>query len=96
MEIFQMTNDELNNLLEAVAGVLIRCFVLSVIVLLIMFFFTMAAADWAYSIHSRWFRIDRSSFDTIWYCWMGVVKMIAFMFFLFPYVSIKLVLKKRQ
>jgi hypothetical protein len=96
MEAFEMTNDELNNLLEATAGVLIRCLVLSVVVLLIWFFFAVAAADWAYSIHSRWFRIDRSSFDTIWYCGMGIVKLIAFMFFLFPYVSIKLVLKKRR
>ena len=90
-----MTNDELNNLLEAVAGILIRCLLLSVLVLWIWFFFAIAAGDWAYGIHARWFRIDRSSFDVIWYCWMGVVKMIAFMFFLFPYVSIKLVLKKR-
>ena len=91
-----MTNDELNNLLEATAGVLIRCFLLCVLVLLIWFFFAVAAADWAYGIHSRWFRIDRSSFDAIWYGGMGIVKLIAFVFFLFPYISIKLVLKKRQ
>ncbi len=91
-----MTNDELNNLLDAAAGVFLRCLLLSICVLLIWFFFFVFAADWSYSIHSRWFRIDRSSFDTTWYCGMGIVKLIAFMFFLFPYVSIKLVLKKKQ
>jgi hypothetical protein len=96
MEVFEMTNDELNNLLEATAGVLLRCFLLSVLVLLIWFFFTVAAADWIYNIHSRWFQIDRSRFDVIWYCGMGIVKLIAFIFFLLPYISIKLVLKKRQ
>ena len=91
-----MTKDEQNNLLDAVAGILLRCFVLSFCLLLLWFVLYLLAADWAYSIHSRWFEIDRHNFDVIWYCGMGILKIAAFLFFLFPFVSIKLILRKKK
>ena len=91
-----MTKDEQDNLLDAIAGVLLRCFVLSILLLLVWFVFYIMAGDWAYSIHSRWFEISKHNFDTMCYYGMGIVKITAFLFFLFPYVSIRLVLRKRK
>jgi len=91
-----MTKDEQNNLLDAVAGVLIRCFVLSVCLMLLWFVLLLVGSDWAYSIHSRWFEIDRHNFDAMCYYWMGTVKIASFLFFLFPFISIKLMLRKKK
>jgi len=91
-----MTKDELNNLLDAVAGVLLRCFVLAFCLLLFSFVFYLLAADWAHSIHSRWFDISRHEFTLMYYYVMAFFKMASFLFFLFPYIAIKLILRKKQ
>ncbi len=91
-----MTNDELNNLLDVVASVLLRCLLLAFCLLLFWFFFYLAASDWMYGMHSRLFTIDRHNFDMMMYYGIGITKIITFMFFLFPYVSIKLILKERK
>ena len=91
-----MTKDEQNNLLDVVAGILLRCFILSFCLLLLWFVLYLLAADWAYSIHSRWFEIDRHNFDLMNYYGMGILKIAAFLFFLFPFVSIKLILRKKK
>ena len=90
-----MTKDELNNLLEAVAGICIRCFLLAVCLLLFSLTFYLLAADWAYKIHSIWFGISRLHFDLMYYYVMGFMKIVSFLFFLLPYVSIKLILRKK-
>ncbi len=91
-----MTKDEQNNLLEAVAGVCLRCFVLAFCLLLFSFVFYLLAADWAYSMHSRWFDISRHEFTLMYYYAMAFFKMAAFLFFLLPYISIKLILRKKK
>ncbi len=91
-----MIKDEQINCLDAVAGVLLRCFVLAFCLLLFSFVFYLLAADWAYSIHSRWFGISRHDFDLMYYYVMASFKMAAFLLFLFPFVSIKLILRKKK
>ncbi len=90
-----MTKDEQNNLLEAVAGVCLRCFVLAFCLMLFWFVFLTLAADWVYSFHSRWFELSRHDFDLMYYYLMGFMKITSFLFFLFPYISIKLILRKK-
>jgi heme/copper-type cytochrome/quinol oxidase subunit 2 len=91
-----MTKDKQNNLLEAVAGVFLRCFVLAVCLLLLWFVFYLLAGDWAYSIHSRWFELTRHEFTLMYYYLMAFIKIVTFLFFLFPYIFIKLILRKKQ
>jgi len=91
-----MTKDEQNNLLEAAAGVCLRCFVLAVCLLLFSFVFYLLAADWAYSIHSRWFELSRLHFDLMYYYVMAFMKIVSFLFFLIPYIAIKLILRKKK
>jgi hypothetical protein len=90
-----MTKDEQNNLLDAVAGICLRCFVLAFCLMLFSFAFYLLAADWAYSIHSSWFDITRLQFTLMYYGLMAFMKIAAFLFFLFPYISIKLILRKK-
>ncbi len=91
-----MIKDEQINCLDAVAGVFLRCFVLAFCLLLFSFVFYLLAADWAYSIHSRWFELSRHDFDLMNYYGMAFFKMASFLFFLIPYIAIKLILRKKQ
>jgi hypothetical protein len=93
MEIFHTKQ---NNSLETVAGICLRCFVLSVCLMLLWFIFFLVGKDWAYSIHSRWFEISRHDFDVIIYCSIAFFKMAILLFFLLPYISIKLILRKKR
>jgi len=91
-----MTKDELNNLLDTAAGILLRCFVLAFCLLWLWFIFFLVGKDWAYSIHSRWFEISRLDFDLMFYQSMALFKMAILLFFLLPFISIKLILRKKK
>jgi hypothetical protein len=91
-----MNQDEGKTLAEGIASIFLRCFFLSVALLLLWFVFYFMAGDWAYSIHSRWFGLSRRDFGLIHYYGMAVTKTCAILFFLFPYLSIKLVLRKKE
>jgi len=91
-----MDKDEQNNLLDAMAGIFVRCFFLSVGILLFWFVFYLLAGNWAYSVHSKWFELSRHDFDLMSYYGMAFIKLCAFLFFLFPYLAIKLVLRKNH
>ena len=86
---------DVNDLLDATAKVLLRCFVLGLIPLLLWFGMLVFAGDWVYNIHSKWFDITRHEFDLIHYCGSGLLKLCIFLLFLFPYIAIRLVLMKR-
>jgi len=48
----------------------------------------MVAKDWAYSIHSKLFSISRESFNTMIYGFLGVYKLLLFVFCLVPYIAL--------
>ena len=79
--------------LEYVARALIRCFVLALAFLAVWFVFYLLVGQWGYDIHSRMFEMTRREFDLIMYCGMAFVKLSAFVFFLIPYISLRLVLR---
>ena len=89
-----MNKGELNHLLDRLSGIFIRCFFFSIALLLFWFlFYVLGGGDWVYSIHSKWFALSRHDYDVLFYYGMAFIKMCAILFFLFPYFSIKLVLR---
>ncbi len=86
---------EVDNFLKAIAGVLIRSFILGIVVLMVWFLFLVLIDDLAYSIHSTWFDMTKQQFDLLWYGGMGLIKIFLFFFFLFPYIGIRMVLAKK-
>jgi len=95
VEISDMIKDEQIDCFNAAAGVLIRCFVLAVCLLLFSFVFYLLAGDWAYCVHSKWFDLTRQDFDLMYYYVLASFKIAAFLFFLIPYIAIKLTLRKK-
>ena len=91
-----MNRDELNDLLAKIAGIFLWCLILSVILLFVWFVFYWFAGDWVFRLHTTWFELSKHEFDLINYCGMGLVKIYIILFFLFPYLAIKLVLRKKK
>lgn len=85
---------ETRNLLDAVARVLIRCFVFCLIILLVWALIYLVLGDKAHRIHSTMFDLSWHEFVLVNYCGMGLLKILSFVLFLFPYIAIRLVLCK--
>ena len=89
-----MTTTEIHELLDAVAKVLLRCFVLGFLFLLLWFVVYLAGGDAIYR-QGTWFDLTPHEVNVIHYCGMGLVKGCVLLFFFFPYIGIRLVLRKR-
>jgi heme/copper-type cytochrome/quinol oxidase subunit 2 len=83
-----------NEMLEVTGQVLIRCFVMGLLVLLFWLGALMLAGDLAYSVHAKIAPISREQFYLINYAGGLMTKAAVFVLFLFPYIAIRLVLKK--
>ena len=83
----------LDEVLSAVAKILLWCFVLGTLALFLWFGFFLAAGDFAYQVHSSMFDLSKHEFDVIWYCGMGLLKLWVFMLFLVPWIGVRLTLR---
>ena len=81
---------------DGIAGILIRCLLGGMALLVVWFAMFVFAGDWIYQVHSRWFQIPRQTFDAIHYAGMAVTKIAIILFFLLPWIAIKLASKKRD
>ena len=85
-----------NNItLENLATILGGAFLFNLALLLLWSLVFITAHDWMYVMNARWFNIDRHEFDLLNYGLIGFLKIINIAFFLFPYLSIKLLLRRK-
>jgi hypothetical protein len=88
-----VNNKEHAGLLEKLSAVLIRCFFLSLALLCIWLIFFLVGGSAGYSLHSQWFELSRHDYDVLNYFGIAFTKICAIIFFLFPYIAIRLVLR---
>ena len=92
-----MDNEQPNYItVESLATILGGAFLFNLAILLLWFGCILFAPEWFYKINANWFNIGRHEFDVINYCGIGFLKIINIVFFLFPYLSIKFVLRKKK
>jgi hypothetical protein len=85
-----------NELFDTLARVLLRCFVLGYLLLLLWFGAYVVAGDaMIYGLAGKLFGLTPHEVDLIHYGGMVFVKCVVILFFLFPYLAIRLVLRKR-
>jgi hypothetical protein len=82
------------DLLDTLAKVLLRCTAMGLLLVLFWFGMYMLAGDAIEAMHGSLFGLTKHELDLIHYCGMAGVKGCTLVFFLFPYVAIRLVLKK--
>ena len=87
--------NETNDLLDAIAKILLRCFVLGYAFLLLWFVVYLIAGDALYRLNSSLFGVSQHEMNLLHIYGIALVKIFVFVFFLFPYVAIRLVLRGR-
>jgi len=50
-----------------------------------------AAGDWVYSIHSKFFNISREAFNIAMYSFLGLYKILTFVFCVIPYIALLII-----
>ena len=88
-----MMTQEQNLFFERLAAILIRCFFMTIALLFVWFAVFAAAGEFVYDVHSLWFDLEWYDLNLIFYVGMAVLKITALVFFLFPYIAIRLVLR---
>ena len=85
----------LNDLLKVFSTVLIWCFALSAAFILLWFCLIAFGGDLIYRLHSIFYDMPRGHFALAHYCGMAFAKVGAFGLFLFPYIGVRVVLRRR-
>jgi len=86
----------LDESLRVVATILLWCFGLGMALLLIWLGLLVFLGDFVYDVHAKFFQIPRQQFDTLHYLALILAKMAIFGLFLFPYVGIRIALRKTR
>jgi hypothetical protein len=89
MSLYQETTE----LLDILAKILLRCTIMGFALVLIWFGVYLLAPGMMQS-QGSWFGLTPHELGVIHYCGIGLVKSCVLLFFLFPYVAIRLVLRK--
>jgi len=79
---------------DTLAEILLRCWIFGFLLLLFWFGAVMLAGNFVYSVHASMFGLSWDELDLIHYCGMGFLKLFVGVFFFFPWLSIRLVLRK--
>ena len=90
-------NNERNDVfLQTMATILLRSFLFGLAFLLLWFILYLTAPGWMFEMNARWFNIGKRDFDLINYFGIGFVKIVIILFFFFPYLAIRSILRKRK
>jgi len=92
----QIISIEFKHILNTIAGILFRCFVFSIILLIVWFVWFLIAGGIGHQIHSNWFDLTKHEFDLMNYYGMALIKLFSTMLFLIPFIAIKLMLHKED
>ena len=89
-------SDQITEWLEAIAKVLLRCWIFGFIVFLFWLGAVTLAGDLALGVHGDVFGLPRPQLNVIHYCGILLTKLVVGLFFFIPWVSIRLVLRKAK
>ncbi len=82
--------------LDAIADILLRCFIITVGAMLFVWFVVFMLGDVIYSIYSQLMEISSKEFDLFFLYTMTFLKALNILFFLFPFVAIKSYLRGKR
>jgi len=82
--------------LDAIASILLRCFVITVGAMLFTWFVVFMLGDVIYSIYSQLMEISKKEFDLFFLYTMTILKALNILFFGIPYVAIKWYLRGKR
>ena len=86
--------DSTRDFFDTLAKVLLRCWIISFGLGVFSFVVFMLTGEIIHEIHGKMFGLSPHELDLIMYCGLGFFKLFVFIFFLFPWIAIRLVLRK--
>ena len=81
---------------DMLARVLLRCAVFGYLLLLLSFGVYVLAGDLIYRLNGNLFSLSKHELDLIVYGFIVLTKFVVLLFFLIPWLAIRLVLRKAQ
>jgi hypothetical protein len=82
--------------LEVVAKILLRCWIIGFLLMLFSFVVFVLTGEIIHEIHGKMFGLSPHELDLIMYCGLGFFKLFVLIFYLFPWLAIRLVLRKAK
>jgi len=73
---------------------LMWCSVINIALMIVMFLLLSLGRGWVYKVHSRFFPITEPQFNAIVYSFMGVYKLLVWVFNIIPWIAISIVSKQ--
>ena len=67
------------------------CTILNMGLLVFSFLILTFAGDFVYRIHSKWFPMPRETFNVVLYSFIGIYKIIVFVFNIVPWVVLAII-----
>jgi len=80
---------------QYLARVLLKCIFIGFGLILLWFILVLVGGNAAFAIHSMIFDITRQEFDLMQYYGMGLAKILILVFFVIPFIAIRLTLDKK-
>ncbi len=67
------------------------CTIINAGLLIFSFLLFLVAGDFIYKLHSRWFSMPRETFNVTYYAFIGIYKLMVFVFNLVPWIALKII-----
>lgn len=77
--------------LETLTSFFMWCSVINGGLLIYSSLMLILAPEWIYRIQNRWFSIPRKSFNVVIYAYLGLMKILFFVFNLAPYIALRII-----
>lgn len=87
-------SDSTKDLLETAKDVLLQCWIFGFVLLFIWLGAILLMGNLIHDLHGPMFGLTSHELDLIFYCGMGILKLIVITCFFIPWLSIKMVLNK--
>ena len=88
----QTLSQEAIQIVEAIAAILLRCFLITFLALLFVWILIVFQGDYFYHLQLLFVHVSRPDFDLFLLYSLTFIKVLNVVFFLFPFVAIKLFL----
>lgn len=67
------------------------CTILNAGLLMLTFLMTIIAGDFVYTMHSKFFSMPRETFNVVLYSFLGIYKLLVFVFNVVPWIALLIV-----
>jgi hypothetical protein len=89
-----LTTTQTREFFDVLARVLLRCWLFGFALLLIWMAAILLGGESLFRLHGSMFRLTEHEVAVALYCWFGSFKLLILTFFFFPWLAIRLVLRK--